>query len=51
MKPLHSALIRLHRCPCCQSRYTYRGYKGNDGKTAARQLGKREVNKELRNGS
>ena len=53
MKPLHSALVMLSRCPCCNSRYAK--HKGrvvkNDGKSGARQLAKRELNKELVNGS
>lgn len=48
MKPLHSEVTRLHRCPCCQSKYsTHSARKTNVGKSAARQKVKRDIKKEL----
>jgi len=48
MKPLHAAITRLRRCPCCQSRYSKINHGGNSGKTAARANVKREIRKTLR---
>lgn len=49
MKPLHSNITRLRRCPCCQSSYSANGMrKKNDGKSAARQKAKRDMRKEMR---
>ena len=38
MKPLHSALYRLTRCPCCLGKYSKHvsGNKSKSGKKAAR---------------
>jgi len=48
MKPLHSKFKRLSRCPCCQTVYSASGMrKKNDGKSAARQAYKRDLNKDL----
>lgn len=49
MKPLHSAITRLRRCPCCQGKYSKKnaGSNKNAGKTAARMKAKREIKKEL----
>lgn len=48
MKPLHSEITRLSRCPCCQSKYSKKS-SGNRkaGKTAARQKAKQQIRKEL----
>lgn len=50
MKPLHAALARLRRCPCCQSKYSKKnsGSNKNHGKTSARMKAKNEIRKELR---
>ena len=50
MKPLHASLVRLRRCPCCQTKYSKKnsGSAKNHGKTAARMQAKREIAKELR---
>ena len=49
MKPLHSALVMLHRCRCCASRYSKSNAgSAKNGKSAARQKAQRELNKELR---
>ena len=48
MKPLHSQVTRLNRCPCCQSNYSTRSMREkNDGKSAARQQTKRDITKTL----
>ena len=47
MKPLHAALIRLSRCPCCQSKHSKRT-RLNTGKSSARQRAKRDIKRELR---
>lgn len=35
MKPLHASVIRLNRCPCCQSKYSK---KNSGGKKAGNML-------------
>lgn len=48
MKPMHSSLIRLSRCPCCQSKHSkHHSARKNNGKSAARQRAKRELRKEI----
>lgn len=47
MKPLHAAFKRLSRCECCQSKHTKRT-RLNNGKSSARMLAKRQIEKELR---
>jgi len=48
MKPLHASVKRLSHCPCCQSKFSYRGMnKTNIGKTVARMKAKRDIKKEL----
>lgn len=48
MKPMHHTLVRLSRCPCCQSRYsTKSARKKNSGKSAARNAAKRDIRREL----
>lgn len=49
MKPLHSAVTRLSRCPCCQSKHSKKnaGSNKNAGKTAARMKAKSDIKKEL----
>lgn len=47
MKPLHSEISRLHRCPCCQSKYSDQSARKNTGKSAARQKQKRNINREI----
>jgi ribosomal protein L19E len=45
MKPLHSTIKRLSRCPCCQSKHSpHNSGKGKrGGKSAARQETKRQM--------
>lgn len=45
MKPMHSTIKRLSRCPCCQSRHSpHNSGKGKrGGKSAARQETKRQM--------
>lgn len=48
MKPLHAAITRLRKCPCCQSKYSAPGArKTNVGKTAARQKSKRDLRRDI----
>lgn len=48
MKPMHSEVTRLSRCPCCQSKYSTNGVrKTNLGKSAARNKQKKAMQKEL----
>ena len=48
MKPMHASIIRLSRCPCCQTKYSTRSMrKKNIGKSAARNHHKREIRREL----
>lgn len=48
MKPLHSNIIRLSRCPCCQSKYSAHGMRAKViGKKAARAKDKRDLKKEI----
>jgi hypothetical protein len=51
MKPLHSSLARLNRCPCCHSKYSRDGKRTNYGKTAARMKAKKELKNVLRGDS
>lgn len=49
MKPLHASLVRMSRCPCCQSQHSKKNSgKKNNGKTAARHKAKMEIRKEMR---
>lgn len=49
MKPMHAQIISVNRCPCCHSKYTRHGaYKTNEGKSAARNFQKREIQREIR---
>lgn len=51
MKPLHAAICRLRRCPCCQGKYSKKNSGAankNHGKTAARMKARRDIAKELR---
>lgn len=46
---MHAEVIRLSRCPCCQSKYSTNGVrKTNLGKSAARQAQKKALRRELR---
>ena len=49
MKPLHAEVVRLSRCPCCQSKYSNNSVKKtNIGKSAARNKQKQMLRKELK---
>lgn len=49
MKPMHAEFKRVSRCPCCQSKYSYKGArKTNVGKTATRMRVKDAIRKEVR---
>lgn len=47
MKPLHSAITRLRRCRCCQSKHTKRTGL-NTGKSSARHKAKMDIRRDLR---
>lgn len=48
MKPMHSEVTRLSRCPCCQSKHSRHGaHQQNSGKSSARQKVRRDIRNEL----
>lgn len=48
MKPLHSEVTRMSRCPCCQSQYSKHNAKtSKHGNSAARLAAKRGIKREL----
>lgn len=50
MKPLHAEIVKVNRCPCCQSKYSANGArKTNVGKSAARNAQKKALRKEVAN--
>lgn len=48
MRPMHGEVVRLSRCPCCQTKYSSRSmYKKKAGKRIARQAAKMKIRSEL----